>query len=782
MTHLFAELVLDPAWPRPLAWLGVPGVLAAALVLAALTVWTYAGQRGTTLGRVLAVLALRLGALLVACLVLLRPAFADREQAVLPSKLLFVLDSSSSMNITDEYNGQSRWDAARRLLQAPRIAALLRRLQNEQKVEILYYQGAEDVRKYDPRGKAVGKRTDVGQWLRALLKTHGGEQNLRGLVLLSDGADNGTRFPALEEAARWRGVPCPVSTFALGSPTTSPKQRDIAVTAIHPDPTVVPVKNKLTVKAMVNAPGLEGQMVNVRLLIDNKEVSSRRVRLPNTQDNDILVGEHRPEKPGEVKVTVKIDPAADEVTRANNELSTYVTVTNEGVSVLWVEGKKRAYEPVFAIREALARDKRFSVFYTERLQDGREPAGKEDWFNFKNKHYDVIVIGDIPAKRFAGGNAQVFEQIEELVTKNGTGLLMLGGYDTFANGDGGWKGIQPIRNILPVTLDVAGQVNEKVRVEPTKPGEGYVLRLAEDKDKLKQIWNREFAQLDGMAKIGTKRPDADVLAWARGNGIDLPILVARTSGAGRTMAFGGDTTWKAWRRSEEAVRAYERFWKQMILWLAKREDAAGNTFVIPDTRRVAAGNNNPVGFTVGVRGKGGVPVPDAKFEVKVVGPDGRETLVQTAQEGGQQRGYFYRTNEPGDYTIVVKASGKDTDGKDLDEAPARARFICYAEDLENLRTAADHDFLKKLAVAGGGTAYLGGEDKMAELLERLLAEPLLPSRSRADIWPDWRQTPVSDGTGDQVAALWGSGMLLTLVLFVTFVSLEWFLRRRWGMV
>src|SRR5262245_1040145 len=142
MTYLFAELVLDPAWPRPLAWLGVPGVLAAALVLAALTVWTYAGQRGTTVGRVLAVLAPPLGALLVACLVLLRPAFADREQAVLPSKLLFVLDSSSSMNITDEYNGQSRWDAARRLLQAPRIAALLRRLQNEQKVEILYYQGA----------------------------------------------------------------------------------------------------------------------------------------------------------------------------------------------------------------------------------------------------------------------------------------------------------------------------------------------------------------------------------------------------------------------------------------------------------------------------------------------------------------------------------------------------------------------------------------------------------------------------------------------------------------
>ena len=59
---------------------------------------------------------------------------------------------------------------------------------------------------------------------------------------------------------------------------------------------------------------------------------------------------------------------------------------------------------------------------------------------------------------------------------------------------------------------------------------------------------------------------------------------------------------------------------------------------------------------------------------------------------------------------------------------------------------------------------------------------LLPSRSRADVWPDWRQTPVSDTAGDQLAALWASGMLLAFVLFVTLVSLEWFLRRRWGMV
>jgi uncharacterized membrane protein len=784
MSPLFAELTLDPAWPWSLPGMGVSALVVTGLVLTALTVWTYLGVRGTSWRRVLAVLTLRLLALVVACLVVLRPSFADREQTVLPSKLLILIDASSSMNIADEFNGQSRWDAARRILKSPPIEGLLRRLQREQKVEIVYYQGAEDIGQFNPDGKAAGKRTDVGQWMRALLKLHGGEQNLRGLVLLTDGADNGTRFPALQEAARWRGVPCPIYTFALGSPTTSPKQQDIVVTAIHPDPPIVPVKTKLTVKASVDALGMEGQPVTAHLFIDDKKVATKNdIRLLKTQGNEVLVGEFRPEKVGEIKVTVKVERVDGEITEANNEMSTYVSVTNEGVRVLWVEGKKRAYEPILAIREALARDKRFDVRYTERHGDARE-AARDDWFDFKKEHYDVIVIGDISARAFAGGpvkEAPLWRQIQAMVKERGTGLLMLGGYETFANKD--WPQAKEIADMLPVNLDEPGQINEKVRVVPRAVGMEYVLRLAEGADP-KAIWEA-FEPLDGMAKTGTIRQGSEVFAEAQTEGGEtLPIMAARTFGAGRTMVFGGDTTWKAWRRKAETVKAYERFWKQVVLWLAKREDSSGNTFVLIDSnkRRVAAGSNNAVGFTVGVRGKGGLPVPDAKFVVKVIGPKKEETVVQTVQEAGQQRGYFYRTNEPGEYMVWVKASGKDADGAPLDDRPATAKFLCYAEDLESLRPAADHEFLKKLAAAGGGTPYVGGEDKMSDFLEGLLAQPLLPSRARAELWPDWRVTPVGDSMGDQMAALWTSGLLLTFVLFVTLLSLEWFLRRRWGMV
>src|SRR5262249_11556723 len=149
--------------------------------------------------------------------------------------------------------------------------------------------------------------------------------------------------------------------------------------------------------------------------------------------------------------------------------------------------------------------------------------------------------------------------------------------------------------------------------------------------------------------------------------------------------------------------AHARFWQQLVLWLAKRDEADGNVVVVPDTRRLAVGGK--LGFSVKLRGKGGVEIPekDAHFEVAVIGPDQAEGKVPTAREHGDERGTFWKTEVPGEYTLVAKGWGKDVDGKELkDLPPAKARFLIYQDDAEMSRQAADHDFLIKLANAGGG--------------------------------------------------------------------------------
>src|SRR5438105_8015582 len=277
------NFTFDPAWP----WsaVGVYALVLVALILVALTVWTYRAVRAMSAGRLLLLIGLRLLALLVACLVVLRPSVAYQDEAHLQSTLLIAADNSLSMTIQDQIANQSRWDYLCRLLQE--CEPDLRKLRDDHNVSIIMSQFAGEVSDFDPSGKANGKRTDFGEMLNYLYERHSSERNLRGLLILSDGADNGTRFPALTLASKWRALSCPVHTFAFGLTTTTSNQRDIAFTAIKPDPSPVAIKGKLTVKGTVDAPGFENKLVNLSLFLDDKLVATKKQSLPLTVGNEV---------------------------------------------------------------------------------------------------------------------------------------------------------------------------------------------------------------------------------------------------------------------------------------------------------------------------------------------------------------------------------------------------------------------------------------------------------------------------------------------------------------
>src|SRR5262245_32983167 len=120
---------VDPAWPWSLPGWGLTTLAVAAVLLTGPTVGTYFGARGTSIRRVSAVLALRLLALAIPFLLVLRPSVAfEEDDTRRPTKLLILLDYSRSMEITDDFNSLSRWDNARRILNFPGVAEALRRL------------------------------------------------------------------------------------------------------------------------------------------------------------------------------------------------------------------------------------------------------------------------------------------------------------------------------------------------------------------------------------------------------------------------------------------------------------------------------------------------------------------------------------------------------------------------------------------------------------------------------------------------------------------------------
>lgn len=777
------SITVDPAWPWSLPGVGLAGLAVVAGLLAVLTVWTYLGVRGASGRRIGLMLLLRLLALVVACVVILRPALAfDEEEATQPSKIFILIDASESMKLTDEFDSLSRWDNGRRILKSSLVGQALKKL-TDARIEVIYYQGAEDLRAYAAEGQARGKSTDMGLWLHEFLQRHGRESNLRGLVLLSDGIDNGVVFPTLDKAAQLRGV-CPLYAFGLGRPTTTTRQNDITVTDIQVEPDPIPVKGKMTVRGFVNAPGLENSNVTVGLYLQEKGAKEPRLVLKDnalldkTLRNEIVLTADAPESAGEIKVLLKVDPLKDEVSTHNNEAATFATVTKEGVSILWVEGRQR-HEAVFAIRHGLGGDPRFHIVYAVKQAGEQGGAVGQDWFQFERRHYDVIVIGDISAQNFSDGKQEVFQKIRDLVHK-GTGLLLLAGHDAFSAG--GWNTplAADIAQMLPVVLPPdAGEPNQaKVRMLPTRAGLEYLLRVDPSEKRSQEIWENVLDKLEGISPLGTKKAEGTMFAQGE-NG--QPILLGNKVGnEGRVLVFAGDTTFRVWRRSREMLPAYSAFWKQMMLYLARQENMESSVQVTLEKRRVPAEAGQRLPFTVKALDKQGKPLVKPQFTAKVILPNNEVRDVPITREGEEYRGVFFMEKAAGEYRVEVNA--KDADGTLLTKEGVTARFLGYAQDKEMLRTAADHDFLAKLADLSGGRFFQADERQLAQLLDEIVAQKLNQPSARVHHWPDWRRLPASDSVGDQVNLLWNSTALACFLLFSALLCCEWYLRRRWGMV
>src|SRR5262249_3451730 len=277
----------------------------------------------------------------------------SREELKVPSVLLVCIDTSKSMALVqDEAEGRSRWEEL--LLNLKAIRPVLEKLKKDHNITVAFYRFGDEFAEFDPDnpGEATGERTDTAQLLDALFKKYRSEKYLRGLVILSDGADNVASDPSARilAARDWKAL-CPIYTFKYGSKSANANQNDIVVTALNPEPSVVAVKGKLAVRATIDALGFVNSQVRVKVYFDDKEWAAQDGTLRLRKDNLVEVVCDAPAQPGEIKVTVKVhrpdreEALPGELSATNNEMSTFVTVTREGLSVLLVERQDRFPEP-----------------------------------------------------------------------------------------------------------------------------------------------------------------------------------------------------------------------------------------------------------------------------------------------------------------------------------------------------------------------------------------------------------------------------------------------------
>ncbi|MFK7818000.1 MAG: hypothetical protein AB8G99_04735, partial [Planctomycetaceae bacterium] len=236
----------------------------------------------------------------------------------------------------------------------------------------------------------------------------------------------------------------------------------------------------------------------------------------------------------------------------------------------------------------------------------------------------------------------------------------------------------------------------------------------------------------------------------------IPLLMAHDIGGARVAAFAGDTTW-LWISRNDDLEAHQRFWRQMILWLAHKEfDEDAQVWVRVEPRNFSPGQKVPIEF--GARDEKGQPIEDISFEVRITNPDKEIALVPGFRSGDQFNAQFLDTNEPGDYLVGVSAQ---RNGEPFG-AETFTRFIVDARDPELDNPSADHKLLQQISELSGGDSLT--PEQLSDRLQTWVDDGI----------PNLEMTRVSR------LALWDNWPFL--IIFVVVMSLEWFLRKRRGLV
>jgi len=754
--------------------------------------------------RVLKGLRMACWGLLFLCL--LQPIHREFMRDTKASRLTVLVDDSESMSFVDSRTSPPRLAAVKIALLGPKAAAaaekgskssatepergaLLNVLGNSFNVQLEAFGASSRPIAHLNETQANAPSTDIAKALaESFTRLRGPDAS--GLVLISDGADNA--HGDLERVATaYKRSGTPIYVLGVGKPDV----QDLAVSQVRCRRTVS--KDTLVrVEVEISGAGLPDGKHLVSIARRGKTVGEPKA-LELKNHAGAAVFEFLPDAQGFLEYEAHVEPFPGELVTANNTLAFGLVAYSRKLRVLYMEGSMfvhRTYDsrsqgmyssqPMQSWWEhqftenALLEDTDVEVDMLAKgeypIARGAEPlylkTVKEAFPKTKKElyQYDVILCGDIPYRYFTDDQVQ---WIVDFVGKHGGGFMMIGGYDSFA--EGGYPKT-PIDRMLPVEMldethvdahDFNWKLTDEAWSHP-------ITQVEKEDEKNRAAWGR-LPQFHGFSRTTRPKPAATVLAVVADDEFDTAygpaiLLAVQPFGNGRSMAFTSDTTgsWGAeWEDSWGPEGAtdlntrnlyYKTFMKNTVRWLAHYRMQAPNQLVTLESERLVYGRGEEPEVRIKVMNEDYELTHDAKVRLSICGPDGNTQTVNVFPRY-EEPGIYERKLElasVGRYEIEAAATlrGSEELGRDkmiLQVLPSTAEMKQLSQNVE---------LLKNLAHQTGGD-YLPLE-RAAELPKHLREATHVIERHRDN-------------------DLWDKPWVFAVI--IALLCVEWFVRKRSGL-
>jgi len=710
----------------------------AALAVIALALYVYRRTTPVVRPAVRIVLTtLRTLALLLIILALFEWTIQSRQVETTPPLLAVAVDQSASMQ--QKEGGISRSERTNHLLREELPARL------DREMAIRYFGFAAHPDELTPAALDSlaygGDATDITGALEEI-KSRLLEQNLAGILLLSDG--NYTQGGDPGRYAAEIGVP--IHAIGLGSAEVP---ADIGITHVEANPFAF-AGESTPIRVTVRSTSGQREKVSLSLEGAGGEASTTRIDLQRGPLDSAVVLNYTPAAPGRRKLQVVLEPSGKDANRANNRFTLYQDVLRSKTLIFVLAGTLSP--DLSLLRNHLAADERFDLKLLTELGDNSglqldHTRALQDSIG----ESDLLVLYNFPRRT---SSPRTLSLLQAALEKRPRPLLFISGRDT------DWNRLKPLEPFLPIRASVVSM--GEMEVTP-------VLTAAGQQHPVMQIPVAGTAAWNLLPPVYTRErllgwwPDAEILAHARpagpaapgGDAEIWPLILVRNAGA-KSAAVMGYELWR-WHLMMSGIgntdETYHHFFQNLVRWL-QIEQSSDLIRVRTDQSTYHFGDE--VHFIAQIVDARFQPVDDAEVELMITTSENggaENTLYLTLTGKGSYSGAF-RPEKAGDYRVEARVRRGQTL---LGEATHLFSVGSYNEELSDV--ALKENLLRRLAQLSGGS--YAPPDSAAALIAAIRGKKL-------------HRTLTKD------VELWNRGALLAAIL--TLLALEWFLRRRKGML
>ena len=658
---------------------------------------------------------------------LVRLIFSSQERPV----LAVLVDNSKSLQIVDKSGKRSQT-----LIDALATHALQNLPNNG---ELRYYTFGtilKERRPFENDSLQFNEdATDISATLRALEKEKE-RYNIHAAVLFTDGSYNSGRNPIYD--ADQLGVP--LYTVGIGDST---EQKDVLITKVATNDLVYD-ETSVPVDVTLKSSGFDGERIEATIAVDGKVLDRKSLVLQSGTREYTLSLNYVPEGEGMTKYVVQISNLRGELTSRNNQKIFFARILKSKLRILIVAS---APSPdLSVIKQTVAEEKHFSVqSYTQRSPSGFY-EGQLTGSSLDSA--DCIILIAFPTSLTDQGT---LEMLRTATTQNTKPVFFIGG--KFID----ITKLQMIGSALPFKTLSASSAEQYVFFQPSDNQIGHPILNFGDRAAV-DTWNRMPPIFKSLTTFKAK-PEATVLGYCRiqSNVTSDPLVLTRNVNRQKSVAILGYGLWR-WRLMAQGNSDTEKvlsfFLANNIRWLTTTDE--GQPVKVTTTKDLFI-EGEPVEFLGQVYDASAKPVENAQVRVVARKKESELETILRPIGNGRYEGSIHGLTE-GDYTFNATAQ---MDGLQL--GASGGKFTVGELNLEFQDTRMNAPLLRQLAFRAGGKFLtpeeLGG--LTSELHSLLSFAPREVIRTKdLELW-NWQYT-------------------LGVVVFL--FGLEWFIRKRSGML